>query len=198
MEVLIDNSTIENIIGSFTKVVRFNRITLIFLLLLPTLLYSQPKEYTMKAILLSKIINYFEWPNSSDSEFTIGVIGENRFGDILDELFIEKIKSIKSKNITILYFESFDALKRCDLLFISPSMIDKIDKILDDIGKDSILLFSDSDGMGDKGVHINFFVENGKVKFELNEDSIIKSGLKFDYRLRRIAKPVSRLGARND
>jgi hypothetical protein len=46
-----------------------------------------------------------------------------------------------------------------------------------------VLLVSGTDGFCKAGVHINFYIEDEKLKFEINEKSLISAGFKVSYLL---------------
>ncbi len=60
-------------------------IMLTFICSFPPGAYAQLSEYDVKAVFLSRIAEYIEWPEQADAEedsepFVIAVIGENPFG----------------------------------------------------------------------------------------------------------------------
>ena len=155
--------------------------------------YSQIPEYELKSVLMLKMINFIEWPESYENEkdeFVISVLGQNPFGKYLDHTF-ENIK-IKDKEVIIRYIKDHNDIAGSDVLFIARSERSNIDDILMTVNGKPILTIGDTIGFGEKGVHINFFVEKSRIRFYINESSAGQNGLEIDYHLRNVAKRIFR------
>lgn len=158
---------------------------------------SQISEYTVKAVYLERFTRFAEWPEKmamadTAKNFILGIIGENPFEKKLEEIYTEQ--KIKNKQVKILYFDTVSQIQFCHLLFISQTDNDKLFKILSYCGDKPILTVSDTGGFGGYGVHINFFINDNKVKFEINEKAMIKAGLKCSYLLLKSARIISPVG----
>jgi len=152
---------------------------LILLLLCTSTLSAQTPEYEVKAVFLERFTRFIEWPADSSisdtsTPFIIGVMGDNPFDHILEELY--KNYKIKNKNVRIKYFSTPEQITECNLLYISESEKDKLNSILEKINNKPILAVSDSDGFAEEGIHINLYVKNNKVRYEINESTLTKSG----------------------
>ena len=79
------------------------------------------KEYNVKAVTLYAFGRYVTWPNSvfekSDSPFVIGLLGENPFGDALDQIAAKK--AIAGRSISVRQFNSPDECAACHILFVT-------------------------------------------------------------------------------
>ncbi|MFH1700654.1 MAG: YfiR family protein [Candidatus Zixiibacteriota bacterium] len=147
----------------------------------------------IKATFLEKIANFIEWPDStlekdSSNAFIIGVVGENIFGDLLDELY--KDRKIKNEKTKIMYFPTAASIGRCNILFISKSETKHLKEILDIAGEYNALTVGDTNGFGDKGVLVNFYNHGNKVSFEINECALKNSKLIFSHHLYSVAKII--------
>lgn len=173
---------------------------LLFLLILlvmctaPYRISAQTSE-DFKAVLLSKITQYIEWPENANltdqsKPFIITVIGKNPFGSLLEDLYLSNGQKIKNKYVEIHYIKEIHEIDQCNILFISNSEEKRLMDILYYTKGKPILTISDTKNFGEKGVNINFFISNNRTKFELNETSITNNGFRVDYRLRNIAKIV--------
>ncbi len=149
-------------------------------------------EYGLKTIYIERICRFVDWRESSKNkptDFTIIVIGKNQFDSKLENFF--KLYKIKNKIVKIKYIKNLSNLKRqqnYQLLFISKSMRYKLSKILNIVKSKPILTISDSNGFASKGVHINFYMEKNKLRYELNQQALKKSKLKVSYMLMQQAK----------
>lgn len=139
--------------------------------------FAQSREYLLKAGFLEKFTHFIEWPCTVSSEtFRIAVIGENKFGNALEDIF-SKVK-IKDKPAEIVYISSVDELKDCMILFISGKMDNKLDDILNHTTGKPILTISENSGYGKKGTIINMLLVNDYIRYEINRNALAKSGLK--------------------
>ncbi|KAB2842376.1 MAG: YfiR family protein, partial [Melioribacteraceae bacterium] len=69
---------------------KYTIILAIFLLLVNLSFTGQPDEYVIKAVLIEKISSFVEWPEEKtpdNNTFTIGIINNHRFGNILEKTY---------------------------------------------------------------------------------------------------------------
>jgi hypothetical protein len=154
-------------------------------------------EYQLKAEFLERFTRFIDWPaNSPVSDpavpFVIGVLGPDPFGSFLDELAASH--RIKGKNVEIRRLSSLDNVNACDVLFISATEKKDLRKVLSRTDSKPILTVSDSDGFGSEGVLINFYTEGDKIRFEINVNTVDRSGLKVKSKLLKLARLVDREG----
>ena len=61
-----------------------------------TFAQSSSTEYQVKAACLLNFVHYIQWPASglptSESTFTVGILGDDPFGNILEQMFAGDIK----------------------------------------------------------------------------------------------------------
>ncbi len=158
---------------------------------------AQTGEYDVKAVALSRIAQYIEWPEQADQgddsgTFVISVLGQNPFGSALEDAYLSREQKIKNRRVEIRYLEDIDDIDGCHILFISCSEKDRLDDILSHTEGQPLLTIGDTEGFGESGVHINFYLAKGKIRFELNEMSAEVAGFHVDFRLRNIARIVGR------
>ncbi len=169
---------------------------LIMAMQLPAFL-AQTQEYTLKAAFLEKFTLFVEWPENSEfaetqSPFIIATIGNNPFGSELENLY--NVHKIKNKKVEIIHLNKSKTIPHCHILFVSESMKDNLSTLLAATKNKPILLIGDSPGYAEKGVHINFFMEDNRVRFEINESEVRLSGLKMSHLLLGYAKLVESTG----
>jgi len=168
-------------------------------LLLPVFASAQLSEYTIKAAFLERFTRFIEWPEESaivdtSKPFILGVIGENPFGAILEEIY--STQKIRNKKVEIRYISDTNEIPECHLLFISKSEEKALSKILSFAKEKPILTISDTKGFAEKGVLINFSFSENKIRFEINESAVRDSGLSISYLLLRVAKIVNPSGVK--
>lgn len=155
------------------------------------IILGQPKEYLLKAGFLEKFASFTTWPaNENMKDFTIAIMGKNPFNDYL-ETFYKNVK-INKKNVIITYIDTIDEIDNVQMLFISNSEKDHINEILKQTQGKAILLIGDTEGFAKQGVHINLYETHQQtLHFEINAQSVKRSGLKIDALLLNYAKIVN-------
>ena len=149
-------------------------------------------EYKVKAAYLYNFAKFVEWPlkrfPEPDSPIIIGVVGEDPFGNVLDETV--RGKSINGRKIIIRRLAPGEGLTQCHLLFISRSLRDSLDSLLAGLAKESVLTVSEIEKFAMRGGMINFVIANESVKCEINLDAAERSGLKISSKLSSVARVV--------
>jgi len=153
---------------------------------------SSPSEYELKAAFLFNFASYVEWPShvaaDAGGTFVIGVYGDNPFGNLLDQAVADKM--IGGRRVEIRKFSSIRDLRPCHVLFICSSEEGRIGRILNATKDWHALTVGETDGFARNGGIIGFFLEDKKVRFEINPDEARRSGLKISSKLLKLARIV--------
>jgi hypothetical protein len=152
---------------------------------------GQSAEYLLKAGFMEKFTRFIEWPGDSlqqddQKPFIILVLGKNPFGNELDRFF-SNVK-IKNRKVVVLYEKTLNTSRFYHMIYIGESNSARLDKIIEYALDKPIITVSDARGNGSKGVMFNFFFENSRIRFEMNQSTVIRSGLKVSHLLLNAAK----------
>jgi hypothetical protein len=165
------------------KRITLTAILMLFLSYLPCI--AQYNENVIKAAYIERITRFVEWPANdsfhSREQFVIGVYDEDEFYHTLIEVFKEKL--IKEHKVKIIQITSPEQIIGCNICYLSKKAKSLISNFIDTANSSGILLISGSTGFCKAGVHINFYVEDEKLKFEINEKSMSSGGFKVSYLL---------------
>jgi hypothetical protein len=146
---------------------------------------AQYNENIVKAAYIERITRFVEWPLKDSlqphNQFVVGVYNENEFFNTLSEVF--KDKPIKGHLVKIIPVKNPAEMKACDLCYISEKARSMIKDFISAANASGVLLISETNGFCKAGVHINFYLEDEKLKFEINEKSLGSAGLKVSYLL---------------
>ncbi|MEE9119646.1 MAG: YfiR family protein, partial [Calditrichia bacterium] len=158
-----------------TNIKKICFLSLSLVLCLPVVTRAQTSEYTIKAAFLERFTRFVEWPEESavsdtTESFVLGVIGENPFGSILEQLYATQ--KVKNKEVEIQSLSNLDEISGCHLLFISKSKEKELSKILSLTKDKPILTISDANGFAENGVLINLYLAENKIRFEINETAV--------------------------
>ena len=142
------------------------------------------QEYQIKAAYLYNFLRYVDWPEPINRTFVICVAGQNPFGSELDGLTNnERVRGNPVKTEVILSPEP-----GCDVIFTPRTA--NIPAYLQSATGMPILTVGETPRFIEQGGIVNFFLENGKVRFEINRSAAERSGLRFSSRLLQLAKIV--------
>ncbi|MFA6054878.1 MAG: YfiR family protein [Thermodesulfovibrionales bacterium] len=152
---------------------------------------SKRGEYEVKAAFLYNFVKFVEWPDDknthADRTINICILGEDRFGNAFD--FI-KDETIGNRSLAIKRFKTLQHIENCHVLFISRSEKEDIEHILGTVKGLNILTVGDTEGFANKGVIINFYIEKNRVRFEINVDSLKRSGLSISSKVMHLARII--------
>lgn len=175
------------------------KFTLIFTLIvgssLPAAGQSGPDEYQVKAAFLYNFVKFVEWPAATapKKRIHIGIIGNGPAADAVEAFCKEK--SINDKPLVTRRLKWDDDLRHLHIVFVSDTDSKKVQQILAGASETGALTVGDVDGFAARGGIINFFVEDSKVRFEINSNAASEAGFKISARLLSLAKPVGGSGS---
>lgn len=149
-------------------------------------------EYKVKAAFLLNFTEFIQWPDNafadSKSPIVIGVLGDDPFGQILEDTF--KGESVQGRSVIIRRSHQIEDLKSCQMLFICRSEKDRLGEILSETANTSICTVGDMDDFAQRGGVINFYLDHGKVRFEINTSAAVQKALRISAELLKRARIV--------
>lgn len=151
----------------------------------------KPGEYEVKAVFIYNLAKFIEWPDKSLDHspiLTLYILGEDPFGTDLDAI---RDKLVKGKRVVVKQIDSPYALKNAGILFISSSEEKRLQDILKGISGLPILTVGDTQSFAKKGVMVNFYIENNKIRFEINMEATERAGLKISSSILRMGTIIS-------
>jgi hypothetical protein len=151
---------------------------------------SSTRESQVKAVFLYNFTQFVVWPENSfsgtESPFVIGILGKDAMGKYLDETINNE--TVNGHPIEVRYFaEITPEVSQCHLLFVDKTFDEKAKAIEATNGKAILTVSDDKNFMKLSGM-FRFFLENGKVRFEVNQNLSARSGLQISSKLLRLAR----------
>jgi hypothetical protein len=144
-------------------------------------------EYRLKAAFLYNFILFTEWPTGTGGTLNVCIVGTDPFAGELDGL---QGKAAGPRTIAIQRKASGDSHKSCQVVFIAPSAIDALPRVLAALRGQPTLTVADSPGAMRQGVALNMSVQRSKVSFEANVPAARNVGLVLSSKLLRLATEV--------
>jgi hypothetical protein len=164
----------------------------LLLLLAPSAIHAQSKEYQVKAAFLYNFAQFVSWPETAftnaDEPFQIGILGENPFGGDLNETV--RGEAIHGHRIAIVESRRAESLADCQIVFISKAEAAHAADVFSKLGSKPILTVSEISGFTRHGGVINFYRDGSKVRFEINPDAAEKNSLKLGSELLSVGKII--------
>ena len=156
------------------------------------------REYKLKALFLYNFGSYVEWPPSAfqgnTHPFVIGILGSSPVQRTLRG--IAASKTINGRRILVEHYAAAAAIKHCQILFIGRDVPLQERKLAVERLRDQhVLIVGESNGFARSGAIVNFFVENNKIRFEINLDAARQHQLRISSKLLALARIVESDGA---
>ena len=164
----------------------FRLLCICALLLTLTPAHAGPSEYEIKAAFIYQIAKFVEWPQSS-APLRLCVIGGNPFGAALESI---RGKPVNERKTEVVLLDLGADVHECSVLFIAATAERHLERIVAVTRGAGILTMGDTEGFAKRGAMVNFYLENGKVRFEINLDVARQGGLKISSKLLSLARIV--------
>lgn len=149
-------------------------------------------ERSVKAAFLYKFLGFVAWPDESTQAptdpLTIGVLGAE---DIATEL--EQIvpgRSVNGRPIEVRRLRQPYALSDINLLFVGRPSASRLPELKSSARRRSVLVVCEDTDIPGRTCAINFVLSQGRVRFEVSQQTAEDSGLKLSSRLLAVALQV--------
>jgi hypothetical protein len=155
----------------------------------------KPTEYQVEAAYLFNFGKFVDWPPTASAANTeaplvVCVLGEDPFGTSLDSIL--QRGTVKGKAMTAKRIGRAEEVASCQVLYISSSEAGRVGRILDVVGNISVLTVSDMPQFLDRGGMIQFVLEEGKIRFQINLGAAENARLVLSSELLKVAMAVKR------
>ena len=80
--------------------------------------------------------------------------------------------------------------RACQVVFVSRSERPRLRAVLTALEGAAVLTVGDTEGYGEQGVALNFYLEGSKVRFEVNVEAARRAGVSLQARLVSLGRPV--------
>jgi hypothetical protein len=170
-------------------------LTLIMVALLATSLNAElTDEYHIKAAYLYNFTKFIVWPadafRDSDKTFQICILGRDPFGTALDEVVAGK--AIDGRPFEVRRLSDRQQTGTCRILYAAASERKRITSIPLNANQTGVLTVSEAgSGTSDKAI-VNFTLEHGKVRFEINITAAEEDKLQISSKLLNLATVVKK------
>ena len=155
---------------------------------------SQLTEYQLKAAFLYNFAKFIDWPPEAFADgkapFVFGILGDNPFGNDLERTVAGK--TINDHPVSVQIFHTAAEAGHCQILFISNSEKKHFSEILQSLHGNPVLTVGETDEFMQAGGMINFLLQDGKIRFQINDDAAKAARLKISSKLLSLAVAPAR------
>jgi len=152
----------------------------------------QVDEYQVKAAFLYNFAKFVQWPPdafpSPNEPIAICILGQDPFGGSLEVTVAGR--AIEGRSLVVRHISNVRQVAGCHILFVSSAENKRSAPTLSEIRTPGILTIGESDASGADGVVINFRLDGGKVRFEINMAAAEREKLRISSRLLSLAHIV--------
>jgi hypothetical protein len=155
----------------------------------PAVGQPQPGEYEVKAAFLYNFLPFVEWPAQVKRSDTLRVCvmaeppALNAFNELNGQI-------AAGRKIDTVHLSPGDSIGPCHVLFIGPRAERDLPRIMKALEGASVLTVGDTPGFAGQGVIINFYLQNKKVRFEINAAAARRAGITISAKLLKLAGSV--------
>ena len=154
---------------------------------------SATAEDDIKAAFLFNFTKFVEWPASDPTQpFRLCTVAGPAFGSAVDRTVTGETAG--GRPIRHVAPPNPDAARACQILFVGRLENDRIERWLSALRDAPMLVVGESRAAWDRGAHINFILEENRVKFDVNPDAASRAGLTVSSKLLRVARKVAGRG----
>jgi len=154
----------------------------------------QSFDHDIKVAFLHNMVKFVEWPQPlrADVPLRLCVLGAGPFGEAAAVL---RGKAAGATVWEVVPVNLRSSLRECAVLLISASEAGNLRQVLESIKGGAVLTAGDSGNFAEQGVIVNFYLEENKVRFEINLDAARRAGVKISSQLLKLARIVRDGGA---
>jgi hypothetical protein len=150
---------------------------------------SATPEYQLKAAFLLNFANFVEWPAAAfaapSDPLVLGVFGKDPFDGALQRGAQARV--VRGRRILVRFVTDLESLRGCHIVFFPAAEMHGYTKVASAISDLHILTVGEIPGFTDRGGTINFVIDDGRVRFEINSVVAEHRQLKMSSKLLQLA-----------
>ena len=146
-------------------------------------------EYQLKAVVLYNFAKFVEWPSNeldgAQIPIVIGILGADPFGPEFGQAVRDKLA--QGRHVVVRRYQTPADARNCQILFISSEDASSLPEILVALKGRGVLTVGEASDFLQLGGIVRLFLEQGKVRFEINPNKARGAGLKISSQLLSLA-----------
>jgi hypothetical protein len=150
------------------------------------------EEYRVKAAFVYNFAKFVEWPSQAfktpEDPMVVCVLGHNPLGNALENVI--RGKSIEGRAFAFRQVSDAEEANACQILFVSSLDGKRFHSLCGNLKPAGILTVGEAQGFASGGGVINFKLDGGRVRFEINVDAAEHAQLHISSKLLSLAQIV--------
>jgi len=157
----------------------------------PLLAQDPGRVALVKAGFLVKFPEFVQWPEAaSHGPVRLCILGPS---DLLAPLrAVALYVRYRGEPPSVREIDRAQDAAECQLVFIPGDRAAELGRLLKVLAGHPVLTVGDTPGFAERGVHINLYTENERVRFEINRAALEASSLTASFRLLEMARAPTR------
>jgi len=152
------------------------------------------RQAQVEAAFIYQFRNYITWPDEAGAaetrDFIISIVGNEKI--LFQELEkLAKTKKMKNRSIEVHSTETISRLQKSDIVIVASKDPELLQDVVRKLKGERTLIVSHADDFAKKGSMINFFVEDDRLRFEINLSAIKKENLQISSQLLNLARLIN-------
>ncbi|MHB8846209.1 MAG: YfiR family protein [Nitrospirota bacterium] len=147
-------------------------------------------EYQVKAAFVYNFIKFVTWPSGDDP--ADGRIRLCILGDLPDPAPFDQLdgQELMGRHLKVTYLRKPQEARACQVLYLASSLSSRLQEVLEAVRGRPVLTVSDTNGYAKRGVMINMYLENKRVRFEINAAAAGEARVRISAKLLNLAGTV--------
>lgn len=151
------------------------------------------REYEIKAAFVYNFLRFVQWPSPANT-MVVGVLGADPFEGGLRDF---EAKPLAGKSINVKILTNVKDAKNCNVVYVARSEQGELDKTLSALKGTPVLTISDIPQFADHGGAIALTIEQNRVRFIINTDTLKEGSMKASAQLLKLASRTISLEPRS-
>lgn len=149
--------------------------------------------WTLKVAFVERIASFLTWPEDANLErpehpFIWTFLGKTPLLSRAQEVYAHR--RIQSHSVIIRTAQHASEVGPTHVLFIAATCKEDIGRIVARLGRAPVLTIADAPGMARRGVAVNLYEQDDKLRFEINRRSLRRARIRASFRLLTLARII--------
>ncbi|HVT88854.1 MAG TPA: YfiR family protein [Tepidisphaeraceae bacterium] len=148
------------------------------------------REYQVKAAMIFNFAQFTEWPadtfQNDGAPFIFATVGTDPFHGTLEQSLAGKI--FGGRPVTVVHFASVKEIRPCQVLFVSKDQDANLKQIMQIVRSKPTLTVGETDAFPWSGGVIRFYMEDNKIRFEINPKAAMEARLTISSKMMKLAR----------
>lgn len=142
----------------------------------------------IRASMIEKIVRFIEWPPWTHEQFTLCVIDKTPLLSAIQTYY--ENSSINDKPVNVFIVNNMTEFNGCQAIYLDEEQTNDLADILKIIRNQPILIVAEEKNAVLLGAHLGFFIEDNRLRLEVNRKALTNSGFKVSYHLLKESRIV--------